>query len=222
MLWQTFDNFHHRTSTRFTPYVVGVIIGFYIDRMETNKQNLDEFSKAGMFVLWTVPFVSMVFLAAINITNFIFYVPDDITIEVLPYLDAVAKIIASVSMGWFTIACHFGQGGIVNGVLSYELFKIASKFCFAVYLFHMVVQVALVHLKSNYSTFEPDELVCFTIFLFLHFFFLWILVFIYFTDTWNGSRTHDIFAACDILLYLCREADVWSFLTNISWSRQKC
>lgn len=144
---------------RFTPYIVGVIFGFYIDNMNMNKLNLDKLSNPLMFMLWTIPCAITLFLIVVSFTDIVFYVPDDIAVEYFQYFDNSVKTIAGLSIGWITLACHFGRGGILNTFLSCKLFRVGSKLCFVVYLVHSFIQTTLLHIKGKYSTLEMTELV---------------------------------------------------------------
>lgn len=159
--WQTetFGNLQHETSMRFTPYIVGVIFGFYIDHMNMNKLSLDKLSKPVLFTLWTIPCVVTLFLMVVSFTDILFYVPDEIAVEYFQYLDNSVKTIAGLSIGWITLACYFGRGGILNKFLSCKLFRVGSKLCFVVYLVHSFIQTTLLHMKGKYSTLEMTELV---------------------------------------------------------------
>lgn len=163
MLSQQLVIFQFQTSMRFTPYIVGVIFGFYIDRMEENKQtNLDKLPNFLFKLFWFVLFALMFFLAIIFYSDLTIILPENVIVRAYPFVDMAFKLLGSLSVGWGTIACHFGRDRFStfwNNFMSCRFFRIASKFCYGVYLIHFIIQLLVVHFKTQYSTFDVTEMV---------------------------------------------------------------
>lgn len=148
-----------QTSTRFTPYIIGIMFGFYIERMEIKKQNLKGMSKLLLSTFWMVSFSMLLFLVTIYLTDVILLIPDDVAVHVFPFADVAYKLLASICVGWTAMACHFGRGGFLNSIFSCGVFKILSKLCLGVYLIHYRIMIAYVNMKTEYSTLKLEEMV---------------------------------------------------------------
>lgn len=156
---QKIDLISMQTSTRFTSYIIGIIFGFYFDRMEEKKQSLDGTSKFLLSLFWMATFSMIFFVLIVCFTEVMLSVPDDVAFTFFPFVDVAYKLLASICVGWFVLACHFGYGGILNRIFSCGFFKIASKLVLGVYLIHCIVIVAIVKMKTQYSTMKVDEVV---------------------------------------------------------------
>lgn len=141
------------TSTRFTPYIVGVIFGYYIDRMEMNGSNLEKLPKSLFVVFWVWSLSAMIAIIVIVFTEATHYIPDDLAVSFYVHMDAFLKIWWSSSMSWVAMASHFGRGGYFNKFCSCRIFRILSKLCFSMYLVHFVIQLAISYFETDYTTF---------------------------------------------------------------------
>lgn len=141
------------TSTRFTPYIVGVIFGFYIDRMELNGLTLKKLPKPFFFVFWFTSLSAILTICVIVFTEITHSIPDDLVGRFYVDMDAFFKFWWSLSLCWIAIACHFGRGGYINTFFSCRLFRILSKLCFSMYLIHFVIQLIISYYESDYTTF---------------------------------------------------------------------
>lgn len=156
---QRIDLINLQTSTTFSPYIIGVIFGYYFDRMESKEKNLEGISKLRMSFFWIVTFSLILFLLIIYLTSIILLVPDDVAVQVFPFADVVYKLLANICLGWTAMACHFGKGGILNSILSCGFFKIISKLCLGMYLIHCMIIIIIVKMKTKYSTLKIEEMV---------------------------------------------------------------
>lgn len=147
---------HCRASTRFTTYIIGVIFGYYVDAFESGKLKITKISKKLSSLFW----MGSILTFCVIFYDFFSLLPDAYAIAAYIYLDAVYKVLLSLSVGWITIACHIGNAYLLNKFLSNNVFKFLAKFSFSIYMVHLIVQYIMVSRKpTNYIKFELNEFV---------------------------------------------------------------
>lgn len=153
--WEVFIKFfgvYTSTLTRCVPYLIGIFVGFLIDKFEPLRDEKLKFSKIFQIILWLlvsmwciVPFISPQTPCDQDNckTKILFYV-----------LESSHKIGWSLSIGWIIIACHFGLSKIINRFLSNTFWIPIAKISLSLYLIHPLVQmnfIATHQLEENFD-----------------------------------------------------------------------
>ena len=76
------------------------------------------------------------------------------TFEACVY-EMLTRLAWSVAMGWVTIACVKGWGGLINTFLSWGVFQTVAKISYMTYLLHLTVMNVLWNNSRTYET-EPS------------------------------------------------------------------
>lgn len=146
------------THTRATPYVVGIILGYYLNNLRKNNKKL-KLSKVQILLGWIV--ASGLCLSVI-LGNFQFFR----SVNDHPYNRAESSIFIglhrvawSTGIAWIITACLYGYGGFVNTILSWKLFVPLSRLTYSIFLTHLaVIQYQLATLRTS-SYFQDFHIV---------------------------------------------------------------
>lgn len=104
-LYRTADLLYTQTIHRATPYIMGVIVGHYIQKHKDNFQMPKAFAALGWIIAFSFGFYSIV--SPTNMTRRDFQYDST---EASQYA-ALSPIAWSVALAWFIAACHFNYGG---------------------------------------------------------------------------------------------------------------
>lgn len=126
--------------------------------MEQKRISLSNFPTKVSILFWPMSILSFC-TVLIDFSKLSAVVSDDSIHTFFITFDCILKIWWSLSIGWITIACHFGQGGVVQTFLSCRIFKTAAKLSLGIYMVHLVVQFWVVYLQPGYSRFDISSLV---------------------------------------------------------------
>lgn len=171
-----FFSVYANTILRSAPYLIGIIIGFFIDQIESSKTGKIYLSKKVQVIMWI--FVSQwIFIALIldgpcnqnGCTNYTKYVIHFIA-------ESAHKIFWSLSIGWIILACHFGFGGIVNKILSNKFWNPITKISFSLYLIHPIVMTNFVAIHPKETNFAMINVVRISVLCLIFFFRIFVSI----------------------------------------------
>lgn len=140
--------------TRSSVYLVGIIVGYYIDKWESKKKE-KKFDKKlrNITILFPILWIlSLVFLH--DILAFF-----DFGRLAACILEPTNKMIGALIFGHFIIMCHFSGFGNVNRFLSMYIWKVITRLSYCIYLVHPVIQTFLVSITPKQTNFEFLHLV---------------------------------------------------------------
>ncbi|XP_065347195.1 nose resistant to fluoxetine protein 6-like [Cloeon dipterum] len=137
------------THTRATPYLVGVILAFFMQEHTAKSIGI---SKKIALLGWTFSTgacLSVIFTVVISFKED--YVPDPIAAG---FYAGLHKLGWSLGLAWIVFACANGLGGPVNAILSWRHFQPLSALTYSAYLTHLVVITALAGSRKvpNYAS----------------------------------------------------------------------
>ena len=142
-----------KPQTRIAPYIVGLILGYYLAAYQHRAVKKQEPSRRFQLIGWTsatiAGFWSLYGLyPSLQGWNWPIY-------HVV--YGAVHRLIFALAIAWLIFACHTGIGGYVNTLLSHRYLIPLSSLCYGVYLFHMI-PVVLTYLIGDFPIWWTNQL----------------------------------------------------------------
>ena len=141
-----FFNFYYRPWMRFTPYIVGILFGYFLHITKNRNVKINYLANIWLWFISLVIGVSVVYgltypdryesqnISIIEVPNFTPPAMDPIPNAIYAGFHRLGW---SLALGWVIFACCRGYGGWVNELLSWSAFKPLSKISFILYLIHM-------------------------------------------------------------------------------------
>ncbi|XP_063374253.1 nose resistant to fluoxetine protein 6-like [Cydia amplana] len=128
--FEMFDGLYDKPWSRIGPYLVGMIVGWYLHKTKCQVK----------MPYWLVAVGWPVSLAIIG--SLIFGMVDGY-FEVWPtaFYVSVGHTAWGVALAWVSIACCCGYGGLVNSVLSYRGLLPLSRLTYCAYLVHPTIMM---------------------------------------------------------------------------------
>ncbi|GFR32796.1 nose resistant to fluoxetine protein 6 [Trichonephila clavata] len=127
-----FDLLYMKPHTRMGPYLVGIVLAYYIYKSQKDSRKL---SLIELTVGW-------VFTSATALFCLFGLYHRHLTIIETAFYNAVSRTAFGCCLAWVIFVCINGQGGIVNSILSWKCFIPFSKLTFCAYLIHPIVETA--------------------------------------------------------------------------------
>ncbi|XP_072034489.1 O-acyltransferase like protein-like [Amphiura filiformis] len=134
----TADHLYGKPYHRIPPYLIGIIVGYFLFKLEGKKFDIPRLAAGGMWLLAAGSALGLVY-GLYNTTQG-YIVPQGTTI----FYYAVNTIAWGVAIGWVAFACIKGYGGPVNTILSWPIWTPLARLTFAAYLVHPLVQFVYV------------------------------------------------------------------------------
>lgn len=127
---------YNATHTRMLAWLVGVILGFILQKTRDMKLHL---ARNQIILGWTMSFLIMF---AIVFGPYDLHQYENVEPPVSTSLyEALHRTAWCVSLAWIIFACHHGYGGPVNHFLSLGFWQPISRLTYCIYLIHVEVQV---------------------------------------------------------------------------------
>ncbi|XP_041974726.1 nose resistant to fluoxetine protein 6-like [Aricia agestis] len=135
--FEMFDPLYDKPWSRIGPYIIGMIVGWYLHRTKCQVKMPAWVVAAG----WTL---------ALTIIGVLIFGMVDGYFEVWPtaFYISVGHTGWGIALGWMALACCTGHGGLINSLLSYNGFLPLSRLTYCAYLIHPTIMM--------YSTFLLD------------------------------------------------------------------
>ncbi|KAL1491688.1 hypothetical protein ABEB36_012249 [Hypothenemus hampei] len=142
-------HYYFNTHNRVSPWIIGGLLGFLLSKVKLNGDlHYVNFNKWFLRFIWPTVFailVACVFAGSSAQTSQTYH----------PYFNAFFNAFArtawALCIAWIILACSTGFGGIINSILSWNLFQILNRFSYSMYLIHLPILYCMVHsLKQPY------------------------------------------------------------------------
>ncbi|XP_055380599.1 nose resistant to fluoxetine protein 6-like [Condylostylus longicornis] len=147
---------YYSTHSRISPFMVGIILGYYIYKYCNEKIKL---YKPIVIMGW---FLSILIIIAIVFGPYhrTLYQPNSETtvIEVALY-ESLSRLFWSIAVSWIIFACHKGYGGIINKILSFGIWQPLGRLTFSIYLNHLLIQMILTGNSKTDSNFSNLDII---------------------------------------------------------------
>ncbi|KAL4706806.1 hypothetical protein ACJJTC_010040 [Scirpophaga incertulas] len=128
--FEMFDALYDKPWSRIGPYLIGMIVGWYLHKTKCKIQ----------MPYWLV---AVGWTGALAIIGSLIFGMVDGYFEVWPtaFYISIGHTAWGVAVAWVTVACCCGYGGLVNGALSYRGFLPLSRLTYCAYLVHPTIMV---------------------------------------------------------------------------------
>ncbi|XP_063927803.1 nose resistant to fluoxetine protein 6-like [Zophobas morio] len=131
------NDYHNKyyllTHTRGTPWVVGVVLGFFLFKIKQKEITL-ELNQWVVLVAWGACFATL--LACVLGGHSTLRSPEyDRWGNVLHI--TLVRPVWSVAIAWIILACCNDYGGPINWILSLPIFQVLNRFTYGIYLTHV-------------------------------------------------------------------------------------
>ncbi|GAB1611147.1 hypothetical protein Ahia01_001401800, partial [Argonauta hians] len=137
-----FNTIYIKPYTRISPYLVGILYGFHLNR---NRGKI-HINGTLSTVLWSLATISAL-CVVYGLYNIMNGVVVSQWVNVL-YI-TLHKPVWGLCVGWVIFACYNGYGGYVNTLLSWKALVPLSRLTYCVYLVHPIVMVYY-YFSQNY------------------------------------------------------------------------
>uniref|UniRef100_T2M7V7 Leukocyte receptor cluster member 1 n=1 Tax=Hydra vulgaris TaxID=6087 RepID=T2M7V7_HYDVU len=138
------DYIYLKPYTRFTPYLIGLLLGYVISR----DIKIIKYNGIKLAFAWIVAFgigLAVVYGPYIVVQN-----NNGKFGEVANIIySALSKLLWAVAVSWVIYACHYNLGGLINRFLSWNVFLPISRLTFGVYLIHPLVLLYFYYSLDN-------------------------------------------------------------------------
>ncbi|XP_052832748.1 uncharacterized protein LOC106880684 isoform X2 [Octopus bimaculoides] len=143
VLWQkllnetsiTYDDVHTKPWTRMSPFLIGILLGYFL-RMKLRKRSISKlFLSVGWFVVLAVSMV----ICYIKYTMYKADNPMSWTKAQTTSYELLSRPIWALLVSWVIVICASGNGGIVTNLLSCSAFIPLDRLTYGAFLLHPIV-----------------------------------------------------------------------------------
>ncbi|XP_063927799.1 nose resistant to fluoxetine protein 6-like [Zophobas morio] len=127
------NKYYLRTHTRATPYVVGLVLGFFLFKLKHKEITL-KLNQWVVWVAWGACFATL--LGCVLGGHSTLRGPEYDRWGNVSHITFVRNL-WSLANAWIIIACCNGYGGPVNWFLSLPIFQVLNRFAYGIYLTHV-------------------------------------------------------------------------------------
>ncbi|XP_055924571.1 nose resistant to fluoxetine protein 6-like [Argiope bruennichi] len=126
--WQFFDEMYQKTYVKLTPYIIGILLGYYLHRRKLSEKN----SLLTLTFGWIIYFIQMWFCL------FALQNREESAWESAMY-NGIKALVFSCSLSWVIFLCATKQGGFINKLLSFPMYKPISRLSYSAFLVETIV-----------------------------------------------------------------------------------
>ncbi|XP_055842820.1 nose resistant to fluoxetine protein 6-like [Episyrphus balteatus] len=120
--------------TRCSPWLVGFGLGYF---MHLNRQRTFHLSRIFQILAWLAS--AFVMMACVFGPYFTMSTRGNGTVFEAAMFEGWKRVAWAIALSWITFACHFGFGGVVNGILSHPFLQPLARLTYSLYLIHSFV-----------------------------------------------------------------------------------
>ncbi|XP_072167771.1 nose resistant to fluoxetine protein 6-like [Diadema setosum] len=120
---------------RVSPYLVGMMLGYIIQRIGKRKLTLKSVVVAGGWITAIILYMVVIY----GLYN-VYRGASTMSLAASVMYITFSRFIFALSVAWIIFACHYGYGGVVNDFLSWRFWTPLSRLTYSTYLLHPVIQ----------------------------------------------------------------------------------
>ncbi|KAK9872834.1 hypothetical protein WA026_019619 [Henosepilachna vigintioctopunctata] len=128
-----YDDYYNHTHTRFAPYIVGMILGYYMCKMKKDQKIL-KFNRVKLSFFWIILLGGLLFC----IFDGAKFTKDESNKWLDGFYLGFNRTLWSVIVSFIILLCCTGNGGVINLFLSHPVFEVVSKLTYSMYLIHYI------------------------------------------------------------------------------------
>ncbi|GLV35422.1 uncharacterized protein CBL_01428 [Carabus blaptoides fortunei] len=129
------DYYYYATHTRYGPWLIGIIMGYFLFKIKSNKATQIHLSGLQALGGWLVSGAVMltIIFAQHNLLDKYDRVGN-------AFFNGLHRHVWALCLCWIVYACTQGYGGPINTFLSWTPFQILGRFTYTMYLTHLTLQ----------------------------------------------------------------------------------
>ncbi|KAK0160025.1 hypothetical protein PV328_007472 [Microctonus aethiopoides] len=139
MQWNMLDIFYYPPWMRIGPYLIGIITAYSLTRI--NKKLC--INKKFICLMWIVG-------SLCNILTLFGLFKRDISVTCMAIYVALSRSVWAIGISWLIIACYTNNGGIINKILTLNLWIPLSRLTYCAYLINPLI-INSIYLQSETS-----------------------------------------------------------------------
>ncbi|XP_032594881.1 nose resistant to fluoxetine protein 6 [Drosophila grimshawi] len=128
------DKIYNSTHTRASPWIIGVIFGYYL---HVNRGKSFKLNRLSVWLGWLIS-LGLIFTCMFALYPYAANGKDLATVNDAFYV-TFTRIAWPLALVWVVFACKYGYGGLANSFLSSPLWQPLSKLSFCVYIWHLFI-----------------------------------------------------------------------------------
>ncbi|GFU16199.1 nose resistant to fluoxetine protein 6 [Nephila pilipes] len=149
-----FNKLYIKPYTRMSPYLVGIILAYYLFRRKQNN--------SGKLNLITLT-IGWIAASAMTLSCVFGLYHHKQTIIEASFYNALNRTCFACGLAWVMFVCIIGQGDIVNRILSWKVWIPLSRLTFCAYLVHPIVEFTYYYSVKRLFEFSHITVVMFYI-----------------------------------------------------------
>lgn len=148
------------TVTRSSPYLIGILFGYFIDQLEKDGEKRQKFNKEKVLKkIYQYFFIALVGNFIVLPAIFRYLLEFFQTRIVAFTFESIIKVTLSTLCGLFIVILHFEKLKSVNEFLSMKLWTPIAKLSYCIYLVGPVIQLVRIKENMTIENFDHNKLV---------------------------------------------------------------
>ncbi|CAL1277761.1 unnamed protein product [Larinioides sclopetarius] len=130
-MWSNFfDKYYIKPYTRIAPYLVGMLLAYYLYKRKQNNAN--KLNLITLLIGWMIA-------SGITLACLFGLYHQKLSLVASSFYNALNHLGFAFGLAWVIFVCITGQAGAVNGILSWKAWIPLSRLTFCAYLIHPIV-----------------------------------------------------------------------------------
>ncbi|RZC31744.1 nose resistant to fluoxetine protein 6-like, partial [Asbolus verrucosus] len=138
------NKYYLLTHTRATPWVIGVILGYYIFKIKQNEIRF-RLHKFVALMMWAICLATLLtcVLGGHGTLRGKEYDRMGNSFHI-----AFVRPVWSIAISWIILACITNYGGPINWILSLPIYQVLNRFTYSIYLTHVTMLYMIIYNKK--------------------------------------------------------------------------
>ncbi|XP_015913387.1 nose resistant to fluoxetine protein 6-like [Parasteatoda tepidariorum] len=127
-MWESFDLIYDKPYCRIAPYVIGVMLGFVLYKLNKRKR----------FMNWWQQAIGWIVAASCGLSVMFGLYHADMSRTAAFFYNSLSRTAFSIALAWIIFVCETGHGGAMNKLLSWKFWMPLSRLTYSAYLIHPI------------------------------------------------------------------------------------